>query len=132
MGGHLVIDPSATSGKASPTILAAFQPGDSSSGQKSSGLEVLGIFREDSGSREEMRGAVWERLEALMPFLERSVVGETSFRCGRFPLYAPQARGRRPLEHYYLSEDLARGGPPQQVEAAIGTGEQPTEEAEKG
>jgi hypothetical protein len=61
---------------------------------------VLGLFRSEGGA-DEQKEALWQRLENIIPFLERNLVGEVRFRRGSFPCYLPRSRSWRALEGYY-------------------------------
>lgn len=103
MGEYLVIDPSLSDRGAGATIFVAVQPGDQAGGQESCTLEALGIFPSSLRDGEEQARVIWDRLEALMPFLGQSVVGDRSLRNGHFPVYETRNRSWRHLESYYRS-----------------------------
>ena len=99
MGRYLVVDPSAE-GRQPLTILLALQPGEADTEEGDLGMEVLGLFRSEGGA-DEQKEALWQRLENIIPFLERNLVGEVRFRRGSFPCYLPRSRSWRALEGYY-------------------------------
>lgn len=100
MGDYLVVDPALGEQEGRPTLLLAWQPGDSGDGEGSVGIEILGLFP-TLGDPEGQKRVILDRLEALMPFLGKSIVGEPSFTSGRVPLYQAQGKSWRQLEEYY-------------------------------
>ncbi len=103
MGEYLVLDPSLAERSEPPTILVAGQPGDPAGGQESGTLEALGIFHSSRKGEEEQKRSIWSRLEAIMPFLEKSVVGDCTFQGGTFPVYESQSRSWRHMESFHRS-----------------------------
>lgn len=125
MGKYLVVDPSAE-GRQALTALLALQPGAADTEEGALGMEVLGLFRSEEGEGEQ-KEALWQRLEKIIPFLERNLVDEVFFRTGRFPCYLPRSRSWRSLEDYYRTGRRSHAFRTRQVtflrnEEYIGTG----------
>lgn len=125
MGRYLVVDPSAEA-REGPTILLALQPGEADTAGGDTGVEVLGLFRSEGGE-DEQKEALWQRLEKIIPFLERDLVGGLRFRSGRFPCYLPRSPGWRALEGYYRTGRRSHAFETRQItflrnEEYIGTG----------